>query len=193
MLALLAARLSVGLKVALRVRPVPASKLRVPPTVATLPMTKALPGSSLKLKVMRAVSPFLTTVLLLVIDKVGTKVSILISGVLPARPSLPAASVYRPLATVITPLPEGRSAVGVKRAVRVKPAPSNSLKLPPNVDTSASAKLLPGSSLKPKVITAVSPALSIVLLLVIDSVGACVSTLMADDLLARPALPAASS
>ncbi|OFA00388.1 hypothetical protein DUPY_24170 [Duganella phyllosphaerae] len=49
-----------------------------------------------------------------------------------------------------------------------------------------------GASLKVKVITAVSPALSWVLLLVIVKPGACASTEMAGRAPPRPALPAAS-
>ena len=54
------------------------------------------------------------------------------------------------------------------------------------------AKLATGSSLKVKVMVAVSPALSAALLLVMASVGAAVSTLISCALLALPALPAAS-
>ena len=52
---------SVGVKVAVRVSPVPLMLLKVPPLKTTSPMldaqTKLLPGSSLKVKVMAAVSP----------------------------------------------------------------------------------------------------------------------------------------
>ena len=72
-------------------------------------------------------------------------------------------------------------AVGVKVAVRVKPAPLIAPKVPPLTTTSpaepSQAKVDPGSSLKVKVMVAVSPAFTALTLLVIASVGARVSTL----------------
>ena len=93
MLAVPAARLSVGVKVALRVRPVPPIALKTPPESVMSLETKLVPGSSLKPKVMRTVSPFLTAALLLEISSVGAMVSSLTTGVVPAAPRLPAASV----------------------------------------------------------------------------------------------------
>ena len=90
--------------------------------------------------------------------KVGACVSMLMLGVVPAPPSLPAASVYEPEATVMLAgvvLP----AVGVKVAVRVKPVPVIAPKVPPVTSTSplapSQANERPGSSLKLKVIVAV--------------------------------------
>ena len=93
MLALPEARSAVGVKVALRVRPVPLMAPSVPPVVVTSPAAKLLPGSSLKVKVTVAVSPALTAAVLLVMARVGASVSMLIVGVVPAPPLLPAASV----------------------------------------------------------------------------------------------------
>ena len=97
MLALAEARPGVGVKVAVRVRPVPLMALKVPPLTTTSPVlpfqTKLLPGSSLKVKVMVAVSPDLTAATLLLMASVGAKVSIAIVGVVPAAPPLPAISV----------------------------------------------------------------------------------------------------
>ena len=136
---------------------------------------KLLPGSSLKAKVMAAVSPALTAVLLLVMTSVGASVSMLIAGVLPARPGLPAASWYSPAATVMLAVAAPRLGVGVKVAVRVSPLPPSAPRLPPVVTMSACVKLLPGSSLKRKLISAVSPALSALWLLLRVSLGATVS------------------
>ena len=66
---------------------------------------------------MVAVSPALTASTLLVMPSVGASVSMLIVGVVPAAPLLPAAFAYEPLATVMLALPEARPAVGVKVAV----------------------------------------------------------------------------
>ena len=64
----------------------------VPPVVVTSDAAKPV-GASLKVKVMVAVSPALTALALLVMARVGATVSILIVGVVPAPPLLPAASV----------------------------------------------------------------------------------------------------
>ena len=53
-------------------------------------------------------------------------------------------------------------AVGVKFAVRVKPAPVSPLSVPPVTTTSLRVKLVPGSSLNVKVIGAVPSALAMV-------------------------------
>ena len=72
-------------------------------------------------------------------------------------------------------LPEATPDVGVKVALRVSPAPLMVPSVPPLVVTSPAAKLVPGSSLKVKVMAALSPALTALTLLVIASVGASVS------------------
>ena len=72
-------------------------------------------------------------------------------------------------------LPLARPAVGVKVAVRVNPVPLIAPKLPLLTTTSPNTKLLPGSSLKVKVIAAVSPAFSVDLSLVIVKLGGVVS------------------
>ncbi len=107
---------------------------------------------------------------------VGAKVSMLMAGVVPAPPLLPAASKYVPEATVMLALPEAKPGVGVKVAVRVKPVPLIAPRLPPVVTMSALVKLGPGSSLKVKVMLAVWPALTALTSLPIVSVGAKVST-----------------
>ena len=78
-------------------------------------------------------------------------------------------------------LPLLKLAVGVKMAVRVSPVPLMALKVPllsvisPTLPSHT--KLLPGSSENVKVILAVCPTNNWVLLLVIATVGAVVSTL----------------
>ena len=64
----------------------------VPLVVLTFAAAKPK-GASLKVKVMVALSPIFTAATLLVIAKVGASVSMLMSGVLPAPPLLPAASL----------------------------------------------------------------------------------------------------
>ena len=79
MLALPEARLAVGVKVAVRVRPLPLISLSVPPVTTTSPsepfQAKLMPGSSLNEKVMVAVSSDLSASLLLVMERVGARVS----------------------------------------------------------------------------------------------------------------------
>ena len=87
----------------------------VPPLVMMSESVKPL-GASLKVKVMLAVSPLTRALRSLAIVKVGAAVSNVSVGVVPARPVLPAASVYAPLATVMLAVPE-IEAVGVKVAV----------------------------------------------------------------------------
>ncbi len=127
---------------------------------------------------------------------VGASVSMLIVGVVPASPSLLAASVYVPLATVILALPELTPLVGVKMAVRVRPVPLMEPKVPPVTTTSpalpSQAKVLSGSSLNVNVIVAVSPILSVDTSLVMTSMGATVSTSILNWLAAVLSLPAAS-
>ena len=63
----------------------------VPPVVVTSDAAKPV-GASLKVKVTVAVSPALRALALLVMARVGAKVSMLMLGVVPAPPLLPAAS-----------------------------------------------------------------------------------------------------
>ena len=64
----------------------------MPPVVVTSDAAKPV-GASLKVKVMVAVSPILSAATLLVIASVGASVSMLMVGVVPEPPLLPAASV----------------------------------------------------------------------------------------------------
>ena len=86
-------KLPVGVKVAVRVKPLPLIAPKLPLLTTTSSELKLEPGSSLKVKVIVAVSPALTALTLLVIAKVGARVSMLMLGVVPAPPVLPAASV----------------------------------------------------------------------------------------------------
>ena len=65
---------------------------KVPPVTKTSAAANPV-GASLKVKVMVAVSPALTALTLLVMASVGARVSMLMAGVVPAPPLLPAASV----------------------------------------------------------------------------------------------------
>ena len=93
------AKLTVGVKVAVYTLVSvedTASALRAPPVVVMSARTKLLTGSSLKVKVMVAVCPtFRVAPLtrLLDIARVGATVSMAMTGVAPAPPELPAASV----------------------------------------------------------------------------------------------------
>ena len=73
------------------------------------------------------------------------------------------------------------SGVGVKVAVRVSPEPEMAPKVPPASTMSPvvpfHAKVVPGSSENVKVTVAVSPLSKVLLLDVINKVGAVVSTL----------------
>ena len=69
-----------------------ARALIAPPVVVVSLAAKPV-GASLKVKVMVAVWPVARVEALLVIARVGASVSILIVGVVPAPPLLPAASV----------------------------------------------------------------------------------------------------
>ena len=77
-------------------------------------------------------------------------------------------------------MPDATLAVGVNVAVRVKPVPLMLLKVPPLTTTSpaldAQTKLLPGSSLKVKVMIAFSPSFKLVRSEVMLTLGAVVST-----------------
>ena len=90
-------RLACGVNVAVRVRPLPEIAPSVPLVTTTSPLVpfhvKVLPGSSLKVKVIVAVSPAFSALLLLVMAIVGAMVSIAMLGVAPAPPELPAASL----------------------------------------------------------------------------------------------------
>ncbi|CAB5707178.1 Uncharacterised protein [Comamonas aquatica] len=103
--------LAAGVKVAVRVVPVPEMALKVPPVTTTSPVVpsqvKVLPGSSLNVKVMVAVSPILSVDTLLVIPNVGAVVSMVTSKPADASLTLPAVSVavtlmlYVPSAKVV--------------------------------------------------------------------------------------------
>jgi len=88
--------LAVGVKTAFRDSPVPLIAPRVPPEIVRSPADpfheKLVPGSSEKVKVMVAVSPTFSVATLDVIATVGTSVSIVMEGEVPADPVLPAAS-----------------------------------------------------------------------------------------------------
>jgi hypothetical protein len=70
---------AVGVKVAVRVRPEPEMAERVPPLTLTSPAVpsqeKELPGSSEKEKVIVAVCPAINAAVLLVMARVGARVS----------------------------------------------------------------------------------------------------------------------
>ena len=88
--------LAVGVKVAVRVSPVPLMAPKVPPEIVRSPVVpfqaKLVPGSSEKVKVIVAVSPTFSVATLDVIATVGARVSMVIEGEVPADPVLPAAS-----------------------------------------------------------------------------------------------------
>ncbi len=96
MLALPLAKLAVGVKTAVRVKPVPLMAPRVPPVTAMSPTepfhAKLLPGSSVNVKVMLAVSPALSDDTLLATLTVGETVSKLKAELVPASPLFPAVS-----------------------------------------------------------------------------------------------------
>ena len=108
MLAVPEARLTVGVKVALRVRPVPLMAPSVPPVTTTSPavpsQAKLAPGSSLNVKVMAALCPALTAATSLVIASVGASVSMVTVWFALALPVLPLASVALALKAYVTPL-----------------------------------------------------------------------------------------
>ena len=102
------------------------------------------------------------------------------SSVLPL-PKLPAESVYKLLLTVMLALPPDKPCVGKNVALLVRPVPVSADKVPLTKLTSPAlpfhVKVLPGSSLKVKVMRAVSPLKKTPLLLVmLTSEGAVVST-----------------
>ena len=89
-------KLAVGIKTAVRVRPVPLIAPKVPPEIVRSPadpfQAKLVPGSSEKVNVMVAVSPVFSSAKFEVIATVGASVSIVIDGDKPVEPVLPAAS-----------------------------------------------------------------------------------------------------
>ena len=89
-------KLAVGVKTAVRVRPVPLIALKVPPEIVRSPAVpfhaKLVPGSSENVKVMVAVSPTFSVATVDVIATVGATVSIVMEGEVPAAPVFPAAS-----------------------------------------------------------------------------------------------------
>ena len=89
-------KLAVGVKTAVRVRPVPLIALKVPPEMVRSPVVpfqaKLVSGSSENAKEIVAVSPTFRAAKSEVIVTVGASVSIVIEGDAPAEPVLPAAS-----------------------------------------------------------------------------------------------------
>lgn len=89
--------LAVGVKVAVRVRPLPEIAAKAPPVIVISPVippqAKVEPGSSLKAKVMVAVSPIFKAATLLVMANVGAVVSIFIANPLEIELTFPATSV----------------------------------------------------------------------------------------------------
>ena len=88
--------LAVGVKVAVRVSPVPLIAPRVPPETVRSPVVpfhaKLVPGSSENENVMVAISPIFSAATFDVIETVGASVSIVMDGDKPAEPVFPAAS-----------------------------------------------------------------------------------------------------
>ncbi len=97
-----------GVKVAVRVRPEPETAPRVPPVTTTSPelpsQVKAAPGSSLKVKVMVAVSPLFNCAISLVMATVGAVASMTTAKPADAGPTLPAASVTLAVMVCAPPL-----------------------------------------------------------------------------------------
>jgi hypothetical protein len=115
----------------------------------------------------------------------------IVSVLLVAELTLPAASLNVPLATVITPLAE-LPAVGVNVAPYVVPLPEKLLSVPPVTEISLWAKSV-ADSLSLNVRVAACPDPSAVLLLEITMVGGVVSPARVTELLATAfVLPAAS-
>ena len=157
--------------------------------VVTLAAVK-LVEASLRVKETVAVWPMRTVDALLVIETVGAIVSIVSDGLnTPAVLLLPAASVNEPAATATEPGAVA-SAVGVNVAEYEKPEPLRGERVPPLTATSAAVKLV-ANSLNVKVTVAVSPLLREVLLLVIATLGAAVSTVIENSIVPLP-FPAAS-
>ena len=126
--------------------------------------------------------------------KTGATVSILIFGALPeSRPLFPAASLNEPDTKVMLAVPLFRAGVGENTAVRVRPLPLMAPKLPFLTTKSLLVKLLPGSSLKVKVMVAVWPIPNKALLLAMVTVGERVSMLMDGTKAPLPTLPERSA
>ena len=89
-------KFAVGVKTAVRVRPVPLIAPKAPPEIVKSPavpsQAKLVPGSSEKVNVIAAVSPTFRVGKSEVIVTVVASVSIVIVGEEPAAPVLPAAS-----------------------------------------------------------------------------------------------------
>ena len=85
-----------GVKVAVRVSPVPLIGPKVPPETDRSPLVpfqvKLVPGSSEKVNVIETVSPTFRVATLDVIATVGATVSMVIDGEAPVEPVLPIAS-----------------------------------------------------------------------------------------------------
>jgi hypothetical protein len=89
-------KLAVGVKTAVRVKPVPLMAPKVPPDTVKSPAVpfhaKLVLGSSVKVNVMVAVSPIFSDPTSVEITTVGAAVSMEIEGEVPADPVLPATS-----------------------------------------------------------------------------------------------------
>ena len=89
-------KFAVGVKTAVRDKPVPLIAPKEPPETVRSPtvpfQAKLVPGSSENVKVMAAVSPTFRVVTSEVMVMVGASVSIVIEGEVPADPVLPNAS-----------------------------------------------------------------------------------------------------
>ena len=89
-------KLAVGVKVAVRDKPVPLMAPKAPPETVRSPavpfQAKLVPGSSENVNVIVAVSPTFSVATFEVIETVGASVSIVIEGEVPDAPVLPAAS-----------------------------------------------------------------------------------------------------
>ena len=89
-------KLAVGVKVAVRDKPVPLIALKVPLEIVKSPavpfQVKLVPGSSENVNVIVAVSPTFSVATLDVIATVGVSVSMVMEGDVPADPVLPAES-----------------------------------------------------------------------------------------------------
>ena len=89
-------RLAVGVNTAVRVRSVPLMTPNTPPVTTRSPelpsQAKLVPGSSENVKVMLAVSPAFSAFVLAVMATEGVSVSMLMLGVKPSEPLLPAVS-----------------------------------------------------------------------------------------------------
>ena len=89
-------KLAVGVKVAVRDKPVPLMAPKAPPETVRSPavpfQVKLVPGSSENVNVIVAVSPTFSVATLDVIATVVASVSMVMEGEVPVEPALPAAS-----------------------------------------------------------------------------------------------------